>query len=660
MSALPESTSQTPNNELSARPVIVVGTGPVGIRFVQELHKRAPGQTVRIFGDEPWLPYNRVKLSSLLSGDSTLEELQAGSTLPDSELIQTEYNNRIEQIDTINKTVTDSHGVTHVYSKLVLATGSRARIPHLPGNTLKQVFSFRDLNDAQALMSRSARTRKTVIIGGGLLGLEAARAMQRYNTEVTVLEHSQRLMFFQLDATAGAKLHAHVTGLGIRVETNVRVSAITGKDGSVDSVTLADGRELPCDTLIFAAGIIPNIDLARGAGLSFDRGIRVDDQLQANQPDIYAIGECAEHRGKVYGLVAPGFEQAAVLAENLAGGSAQYRGSMLATSLKVVGMPVFSAGSIGDDEALLKKISFEDPQTGDYRKLVLRGGRLIGALSTGDWAARSRLQEAITQERRLWPWQLERFRAEGSPWGDEPDGDVATWPADAVVCNCTGVTRGQLSQACSAGACTVPALAAATGASSVCGSCQPLLQELCGAGQREPIKVRQPLLIGSAVAALLALLTVLLPGHTWNTSVLSPQWDALWRDNLIKQISGYTLLGLSVLISVISLRKRLSRFTWGQFLHWRVFHVLTGVLLIAVLIAHTGLRVGANLNLWLMVAFSALLVTGALSGLILADEHKLSPANARRARRTAIWAHIALLWPLPALLGFHILKSYYF
>ena len=660
MSALANNANPNTQSELATRPVIVVGTGPVGIRFVQELHKRKPEQRVLVFGDEPWLPYNRVKLSSLLSGDATLEELQAGTTLPDAEQIETQYNNRVEQIDPLNKTVTDSQGVTHLYSELVLATGSRARIPQLPGNTLKNVFSFRHLNDAQSLMSRSARTRKTIIVGGGLLGLEAARAMQRYNTEVTVLEHSQRLMFFQLDGSAGEKLREHITELGIQVETDVRVTALNGQDGSLHSVSLADGRELPCDTLIFAAGIIPNIDLARTAGLSFDRGIRIDDHLQTNQPDVYAIGECAEHQGKVYGLVAPGFEQAAVLADRLAGGEAQYRGSMLATSLKVVGMPVFSAGSIGDDESLLKKISFEDPETGDYRKLVLRRGRLIGALSTGDWAARSRLQEAINRGRRLWPWQLERFRAEGSPWGDENQGDVATWPADAVVCNCVGVTRGQLSAACSGGACSVAQLSAATGASSVCGSCQPLLQELCGAAERAPIKSRKPLLIGSTLAALLALLVTLLPGNTWNSSVQSFQWDALWRDNLFKQISGYSLLGLSVLISFISLRKRVRRFSWGQFLHWRLFHVLTGVLLVAVLVTHTGFRFGANLNLWLMLAFSALLITGALSGLILADEHKLSPANARLARRTAIWTHIALLWPLPALLGFHILKSYYF
>ena len=645
-------------------PVIVTGTGPVGVRFVQELHRRQPERPILVFGDEPWLPYNRVKLSSLLSGDSNLQSLYDSNQLPESSGITPYYNNRIKHINPKTKQVMDSDNQCFSYSDLVLAVGSLPRMPSIPGTGLKNVFTFRNLSDVEQLMSRSAKTRRCLVIGGGLLGLEAARGMQRLNTQVTVIEHSRYLMFYQLDQKAADYLETHINDLGIETKTGIYVKQLNGST-QVESATLSDGTELPCDTVVFATGITPNTDLARRSGLSVGQGIRVNDRLQTSRENIHAIGECAEHRGMIYGLVSPGYEQAAVLAYNLSGGRSVYEGSIAATSLKVAGMPVFSAGSNGEDEKLMTQISFEDKSKKVYRKLILNRGLLEGAIQIGDSLLQNRLQEAVTHNRRIWPWQNMQFRATGSPWPEDTIADVAAWPADAIVCNCMGVSRGKLDEVCASlserGACNVQALATETGASTVCGTCKPLLQQLSGSESRSPIE-RRKILVGASLAAVLGILiTFLSPANTWTDSLeAGMSWDFLWRDNLIKQYTGYTLLGITVLISAISLRKRIKQFDWGKFMYWRLLHAIVGALLIVVLFLHTGLRVGDNLNLLLMLSFCGLILSGAISGWFMSDEHKFSAGNAIRLRRTLTLTHIVFLWPLPVLLGYHIVKSYYF
>ena len=223
--------------------VIVIGSGPVGIRAVQELLKRDRHVRIAIFGDEPWKPYNRIKLSSLLTGEVTEDQLYQQHDITQHPSVTTFYNNRIVSIDRHTREVIDLHGRRYGYKKLILATGSKPHLPSIEGIHLKNVFTFRDLSDAQKLMSRTVRTRRTVIIGGGLLGLEAARAMQRFNTKVSVIEHSMWLMFRQLDQRAGAYLKQYVEGLGIEVYANTRVTSIEGDD-AVTAVVLADGKKL--------------------------------------------------------------------------------------------------------------------------------------------------------------------------------------------------------------------------------------------------------------------------------------------------------------------------------------------------------------------------------------------------------------------------------
>lgn len=644
-------------------PVIIVGAGPVGMRTAQELLRRDDKIPLVIFGDEPWEPYNRVRLSSLLSGELSWAATFDRLTLPAGAQVTQHFHCPVVGIDRDNRKVTDSKGAVYPYVRLILATGSRAHMPAVPGIALPGVFKFRDLNDAQLLLARRVRTRHTIVIGGGLLGLEAARAMQRFNTEVTVVEHSPRLMNRQLDAGAAERLREHLMTLGLRVVLHDSVRRIIGEQ-SVQGVELRSGRTLDCDTVVVATGIVPNVELALQAKLSVGRGIRVNDHMQTSDPRIYAVGECAEHRGQVYGLVGPGFEQAAVAAHGILVGRARYQGSIAAARLKVVGQPVFSMGPVTDDDAPRDAASlvFERPSAHVYRKLIIKRGRLLGAVALGNWDQLGRLQEAITRRRMVWPWQRRRFRRDGNLWPAAQLDAIAHWPAGTVICNCTGVTRGALSRAIDSGCTTLSSVVQCTGASSVCGSCRPLVVELVGDSALSETTREQVAIQNVSIAALvMAVLTCLMPAIGALDSVQATvRWDVLWTDGLVKQISGYSLLGLSLVGLLLSLRKRVKRFKWGEVANWQVIHVVLGAAILIGLFAHTGFSLGENLNKFLVLDFIALLLVGAVGGVLIGLQPRLRAGSAKKWRDRLLWAHILAFWPLPILLAFHITSVYYF
>lgn len=643
-------------------PVVVVGTGPTGIRFVEKLLQRKPDTPIFIYGNEPWEPYNRVRLAGLLTGEVDFAGIQNPLRLPPQHRVVQRHNCEIVAIDRDLQLVRDRQGNTQPYSHLVLATGSRPHIPNMEGTDKVGVFTFRNLDDAQRLIARRARSRHAVVLGGGLLGLEAARGLQKHHTAVTVIEHAGRLMAQQLDDEAAELLREHLLALGIQVTLGDSVKRVLG-DTHITGVQLLSGRSIACDTLVIATGIRPNLGLARDAGIAVGRGIRVNDRMQTNDERVYAIGECAEHRGYIYGLVAPGLEQAGVAAHHVAGGAAGYTGSQVATRLKVIGVKVFSAGRTGEHEVIrqLNTLSWRSCDNGRYRKLLLQRNRLVGAIACGDWEQSSRVQESVQRMRYVWPWQQRRFVHDGRLWPEQTAVHVADWPAGAVVCQCTNTTRGALAAALQAGHGTPEALGACTGAGTVCGSCKPLLAELAGDRPLAPERGSRTL-VWTGVAALLAVLAMLLaPAVPFADSVQQNlRWDLLWRDGLLKQVSGFGLLGLGAAVSLISLRKRMRGVRFGDFAGWRLVHVLLGTLVAATLVAHTGLRLGYHLNFYLMLCFTALLLAGAVAGGVIGWQHALPRALVRRVRGWSLWAHTLLLWPLPALLGFHILKTYWF
>jgi nitrite reductase (NADH) large subunit len=369
-----------------SEPLVIVGNGMAAARLVDELAKTALGRyAIAVIGEEPRLAYNRVLLSSVLAGETASHEIELkpadwwrdrGVTL--------KYGCAVTEIDVGRRELRIANDESVEFSKLVLATGSTPLRLNVPGAELAGVHTFRDSRDVDLLLTLAAAKKRVVVVGGGLLGLEAAYGLAKAGAPATLVHLMDRLMERQLDAPAAALLKSLVEPRGITVLLNANTARILG-ERRVEGVELADGRRIDADAVIFAAGIRPNIALASAAGIPAGRGIIVDDQLQTGARGIFALGECAEHRGVCYGLVEPAYEQARVLAQHLAGRTAVYCGSVVATNLKVSGVSVFSAGDYLSGDST-ESIVLSDVGRGTYKKLVISEGRLAGAVLVGDVA----------------------------------------------------------------------------------------------------------------------------------------------------------------------------------------------------------------------------------------------------------------------------------
>jgi nitrite reductase (NADH) large subunit len=367
-----------------SEPLVIVGNGMAAARLVDELTRAALGRyAIAVIGDEPRLAYNRVLLSSVLAGETAFHdiELKSAEWWRDRG-VTLKYGCVASEIDVGRRELKIENDESIVFSKLILATGSAPLRLGVSGADLAGVHTFRDCRDVDLLLSLAAKKKRVVVVGGGLLGLEAAYGLAKAGAQVTLIHLMDRLMERQLDAPAAELLRTLVERKGIKVLLNANTARIHGET-RVEAVELADGGRIAADAVIFAAGIRPNVGLARDAGIPVNRGIVVDDHLQTGAGDIFALGECAEHRGTCYGLVEPAYEQARVLARHLAGRAAAYEGSVVSTNLKVSGVSVFSAGDfIG--AAGSEAIVLDDQLGGTYKKLVISGGRLTGAVLVGD------------------------------------------------------------------------------------------------------------------------------------------------------------------------------------------------------------------------------------------------------------------------------------
>ncbi len=367
-----------------SEPLVIIGNGMAAARLVDELAKAALGRyAIAVIGDEPRLAYNRVLLSSVLAGETASHDIELrpadwwrdrGVTL--------KYGCAVTEIDVGRRELKIANEESVTFSRLVLATGSTPLRLNVPGAELAGVHTFRDSRDVDLLLTLAASKKRVVVVGGGLLGLEAAYGLAKAGAPVTLIHLMDRLMERQLDAPAAALLKSLVEPKGIEVLLSANTARILG-ESRVEGVELTDGRRIDADAVIFAAGIRPNIALASDAGIPVNRGIIVDDHLQTGASGIFALGECAEHRGICYGLVEPAYEQARVLAQHLAGRTATYDGSVVATNLKVSGVSVFSAGDFLGGESS-ESIVLSDVTRGTYKKLVISEGRLTGAVLLGD------------------------------------------------------------------------------------------------------------------------------------------------------------------------------------------------------------------------------------------------------------------------------------
>jgi nitrite reductase (NADH) large subunit len=377
-----------PKRTKRRRRLVVIGNGMAGMRTVEELLALAPNEyEIVVFGAEPHGNYNRILLSPVLAGEKRAEDIVLHSHEWYVEHgVKLHAGDPVVAIDRRRRIVKSQRGIELSYDRLLLATGSNPIVLPIPGTGLKGVITFRDLADVEAMLAAAKPGRKAVVIGGGLLGLEAANGLLSRGMAVTVVHLFDTLMERQLDAAAAALLRASLVSRGIAFKMPAQTTALVGDD-SIQGVRFADGSELPADLVVMAVGVRPNIELARAAGLRCDRGVLVNDTLQTYDPSIYAVGECVQHRNVTFGLVAPLWEQARVCATHLAElGISRYRGTLLATQLKVTGIELYSAGDF-QNSGNGEDIVLRDPARQVYKRLVIRDNKLRGAVLFGDASA---------------------------------------------------------------------------------------------------------------------------------------------------------------------------------------------------------------------------------------------------------------------------------
>jgi nitrite reductase (NADH) large subunit len=463
--------------------VVVVGNGMVGQRFLEQLVSRMNGTLpeVTVFCDEPRAAYDRVQLTSFFSGRSAADLSLVPAGFFDQHGIALRLGDKAVAIDRTRKLVRSARGHELPYDKLVLATGSYPFVPSLPGAEWPDCFVYRAIEDLEAIRTAAGDARVGAVIGGGLLGLEAAKALHDLGLETHVVEFAPRLMAVQLDDSGGRLLRRKIEALGVSVHVSRQTKEIVDGTGCRHKLQFADGATLETDITVFSAGIRPRDRLGRGAGLSIGErgGVEVNNHCQTSDPDIYALGECALWNGRIYGLVAPGYQMAEVAARHVAGEEgAQFLGADMSTKLKLMGVDVASIGDAHGSTPNALNYVYTDEAAGVYKKLVISGDRkyLLGAILVGDAAEYGGLLQMALNPLPLpeHPEDLILPAREGAKKGLGVD----LLPASAAICTCNGVSKGGICDAIAAGCTSLGALKKATKASTTCGGCGPLVKQI--------------------------------------------------------------------------------------------------------------------------------------------------------------------------------------
>ena len=465
--------------------LVVIGNGMAGMRCVEELLARAPVRyDITVFGAEPHPNYNRIMLSSVLAGEKQVEDIVINPLdWYEDNSITLHTGDPVVAVDRAAKVVVSASGRIVPYDKLLLATGSKPLMPPLPGLDLPGVVGFRDIADVEIMLAAAEAGQRAVVIGGGLLGLEAAWGLKRRGMPVALVHLMPTLMERQLDVEAGHLLQRDLTDRGLHFFTSGQTEEIIGSDRA-RGVRLADGREVPADLVVVAIGIRPNVDLAKASGLAINRGIEVGDDMATSDADIYAVGECVEHNGQVFGLVAPLWEQAKVCAARLAGDQvAAYATPAMSTRLKITGIDVFSVGQLAAADESDAEIIYRDSSRGIYKKLVVRDDRLVGAVLYGDvvdgnWYFQmlgSRQSLGEMRDRLIFGQALATSGCGGGSRGL----DVAAMTDDTQVCGCNGVSKGNIVAAIKTkGLTTFEQVRSHTKAGASCGQCSSVVQAI--------------------------------------------------------------------------------------------------------------------------------------------------------------------------------------
>jgi nitrite reductase (NADH) large subunit len=461
--------------------LVIIGNGMAPGRMLEELFEKAPGRyDVTIFNAEPRVNYDRIMLSPVLSGEKAYEDIIIhGDDWYATHGVTLHRGAKVTEIDRDNKTVTSAAGITASYDKLVIATGSLPFIIPVPGHQLPGVLAYRDLDDVEKMLEIAKGRGRAIVIGAGLLGLEAAYGLKRQGMDVTVIHLMPTIMERQLDPAAAYLLEKALNDRGIEIITKANTKQILGNE-KVEGIELDDGRVIHGDMVVMAVGIRPASQLAKDAGIAVNRGIVVDDGMQTSDASIFALGECAEHRGQCYGLVAPLYESARVLADRLIGGASEYHGSVVNTKLKVTGINLFSAGDFAEGPDR-EEIVLRDASSGVYKRLILKENKIIGAVlygetSDGSWFF-DLMKRGIDISQMRDTLIFGQSYQGGAPL--DPMAAVAALPDDAEICGCNGVCKSKIvTTITSKGLTSLDEVRAHTKASASCGSCTGLVEQL--------------------------------------------------------------------------------------------------------------------------------------------------------------------------------------
>jgi nitrite reductase (NADH) large subunit len=463
---------------MDKKKLVMIGNGMAGVRTIEEILKIAPEKfEITILGKEPYPNYNRIKLSNILQGDTSFEEIIINPLQWYEENdIQLYTGETVEKIDLQTKQVMTESGLVAAYDELIIATGSQSFILPIPGADKQGVTGFRDIHDCEMMIKQAENYKKAVVIGGGLLGLEAARGLLNLGMEVEVVHLMADLMERQLDSVASGMLKEELEAQGMKFLMEKETVEILG-DERVTGLRFKDGTETAADLVVMAIGIKPNTAIAKNSGIYVNRGIVVNDFMETATGNVYAVGECAEHREIVYGLVAPLYEQGKVLASRICGKESNpYEGSITGTQLKVAGVDLFSAGEIFEDKTT-KAIKIHNDFDGVYKKILIRDNRIVGVVLYGDTTDSTKLFRMLTKNEDISGMTSTSILQAQDGVGDS--NDVASMPDDELICGCNGVTKGAIVEAIhSQGLTTLDQVSQCTNAGRSCGRCKPMVSKI--------------------------------------------------------------------------------------------------------------------------------------------------------------------------------------
>jgi nitrite reductase (NADH) large subunit len=644
--------------------LIIVGGGMACHRLCHTLLQHGYDTSkIEIYSEESIPPYDRANLSKNIGKGTSRAPLLSQPQWYQKHGIQLHLSQRIQGLDTDKKCLYLEDDRSVPFTNLVLALGAKPASPNIEGIGLDRVFTYRSWNDLLKIKSLCGAGSRIAVIGGGLLGLEAAAALHVAKCDVTVFEMANALLCHNLNEEASQVLQEALRELGIQVSLKSTLKKIHPESGCL-KLLFHDDTQHEFDGVIVATGHRPVDEMAATSGIAVSPkgGIMIDEHLKTNHENIYAMGDCTSFQHSHFGVVQAAYEQADVLAARLSGIDQTYKPTGRYFRLNIVGIEISTYGeNLGDGEHLV----FNDASA--FRSLVLQRGKLMGATTIGSWEHATALRIAVQENLNVPHRQKKAFPSNGDLQLLTDMGGVASWPDDSVICNCCHVTCGTIRHDIKGGLNTLTKLEKQCGAGGQCGSCRSLLLGLIhpkAHSQQNP--TRRSDIIGKTFkwAAILALLGGLIFWAPWNVPAPESvetgiyQISRLWNDDFIKQITGYGTAGLSLFSLIYSLRKRIKWFHFGEMPLWKTMHASLGTLTLLTLFLHTGLSMGHNLNFWLAANFISLNTLGALAALSM---HAADTSTNPLKHRFRLWlarSHLVFFWPYPVLLGVHIYKVY--